>query len=205
MEPLTDKQRRVYDEVEARISAGGLAPTLRELCSHFRWSSTGTARDALNALVRKGYLQAADGRARGYRLVRRPPSALRVPLLGQVPAGVPVEAVEVAHGDVPVPEPIVSASANFALRVTGDSMTGASIQDGDLVFVRQQAVAEPGQIVVARVDGEVTVKRLRRQRGRLALVPENPSYRPIPVTAGTEIVGVVVGLVRGYDGRSVRV
>ncbi len=201
MVPLTSTQRRVLDEVTRRIASGEPSPTLRELCSSFGWSSTGSARDALNALVRKGYLHPAEGRSRGYQPTRPSSSAVRVPLLGEVPAGVPIEPIEFAESDLVVPEPIVPASASFALRVKGDSMTGVGIRDGDVVFVRRQPTADCGRIVVARVDGEVTVKRLRRERDRMTLVPENPRYESIAVTPGTEIVGVVIGLVRRYDVR----
>jgi len=205
MELLTKNQRKVYEEIEQAISSGSMTPTLRELCSRFRWASTGSARDYVDALVRKGYLIPAGGRARGYRLAnkQRPPQI--VPLLGEVPAGVPIDAIELMESEIPVPAPVVPASASFALRVKGDSMIGAGIEPGDIVFVRKQEDADPGQIVVARVDGEVTVKRLKRQRGHLALVPENPAYKPILVGSGTEVVGVVVGLARGYDNRTARV
>ena len=202
MKPLTNKQREVYVAIEGALVAGRPMPTLRELCARFRWASTGSARDYLDALVRKGYLLPADGRARGYRLARRLDPPTRVPLLGEVPAGSPTEAHEVTECEIPVPAPVVPTSASFALRVRGDSMIGAGINSGDIVFVRSQPTAACGQIVVSRVDGEVTVKRLGQHQDRLVLLPENPAYEPIQVGANTEIVGVVVGLARGYSGHA---
>lgn len=200
---LTLIQARILAAIRRRADRGEPVPTYRDLCAEFGWSSTGTARDHLQALARKGYLELSGGRAhRQIRLREEPLAVIRVPVVGRVVAGSPITAEENVEGRIPVPAEWAGRGAHFALRVTGDSMKDAGILDGDHVIVRQQASAEDGDIVVATLEGETTLKRLRR-RGRLvSLVAENPCYRPIEVRTDAAVIhGVVVGLLRGYCNR----
>jgi repressor LexA len=196
---LTVAQRNILDVYADAASNGERPPTLRDLCDRFRWSSTATARDHVAALVRKGFLRKVSG-ARNYQLAGAQARACAVPRLGTVSAGRPLLAVEHMDGWVTVPAGW-DRGAMFAVRVSGDSMIGAGMLDGDTIVARVAHDAADGEIVVARRIDEVTVKRLRR-RGRTAmLVAENPRYEPIPVDEETTIDGVVVGLLREIGTR----
>jgi len=202
-EKLTAIQARVLQAVRRRVDHGEPVPTYRELCSEFGWGSTGTARDHLCALERKGYVELAGGH-RQLRLREEHPPVARVPLVGRVVAGVPVTAEENVEHRVPVPAEWTGRGTCFALRVAGDSMRDAGILDGDQVVVRQQSTAHDGDIVVATLDGETTLKRLRVRGQRRTLVAENPRFRPIDIRTESAIVqGVVVGLLRAYDAHTV--
>jgi repressor LexA len=196
---LTTIQLRVLEVLRRRADQGDPAPTYRELCAEFGWASTGTARDHLRALVRKGYVE-LTGRHRQLRLREERPSVTCVPLVGRVVAGVPVVSEENIEKRIPVPAAWTRRGAFFALHVTGDSMRDAGIFEGDQVVVRQRSVAADGDIVVATIEGETTIKRLLLRGSGMTLVPENPQYRPIEVRAeGATIQGVVVGLMRKYE------
>jgi repressor LexA len=173
------------------------------LCAEFGWASTGTARDHLQALARKGYITLSGGRARQVRLVEAPAAVARVRMLGRVVAGRPEAAAEVDDGEIAVPAAWVGGGRHFALAVDGDSMIGAGIHDGDYVIVRQQQDPQAGEIVVALVDDNTTtVKRLARDGERFVLQPENPNHRPIPIESkAAAIQGVVIGLMREYRVR----
>jgi repressor LexA len=197
---LTQAQQRVVDVFAAASRAGLPPPTVREICARLGFRSTGTGRDHLAALVRRGVLQQNPGKSRSYRLAGRfSIDAAQLPLLGRVPAGYPVDAVEISGDTFALPASWLDPGRCFAVRVYGDSMVDAGILDGDVAVVRFQATAPVGTIVVARVDGEVTLKRLARRGGRLHLASENPSFAPILADERTEIVGVVVGVVRRYE------
>jgi repressor LexA len=200
---LTTIQAKVLAAIRDRLDRGESAPTYRDLCAQFGWSSTGTARDHLRALERKGHLELPGGRGhRQIRLTEAAPATTRVPLVGQVVAGVPLLAEENVEGRVPVPSEWLDRRPHFAVHVAGDSMVNAGILDGDCVIVRQQATAENGEIVVTTLDGETTLKRLLRRGRRVALIAENPLYAPIEIrTEDAVIQGVVVGLLRAYGGR----
>jgi repressor LexA len=183
----------VYAWVRERILAGA-PPSTREVQERFGFRAVQSARLHLEALVAEGKLTKRPGRARGYGLPRRGPDEGRpVPILGRVQAGRLTEAVEAPEGYLPVAATGEEA-AFFALRVRGESMTGAGILPGDLVVVRQQDQAADGAVVVALVDGEATVKRLRTRGGRLELVAENPEFESIVPTRPGEvrILGQVV-------------
>jgi len=171
--------------IEGEIVDRGHSPTIREIGRRFGISSTNGVRTHLAALVKKGYLKKQDYISRGLELTRNLASRIgRVPLVGSVPAGRPIDSVE-----------------NFSLTVTGDSMTNAGILDGDVVIVKKQAVANHGEIVVAVVDGEATVKRYIPEGSRIRLQPENDAFEPIMVDKRTvefRIAGKVVGLLRRF-------
>ncbi|RMG49244.1 MAG: repressor LexA [Acidobacteria bacterium] len=196
--PPGETREKIYRFVRERLEAGA-PPTIREVQRAFGFRSVESARSQLEALVREGRLVKQPGRARGYRLPpgRAPRPARLVPLVGRVPAGALAAAIEDPEGYLPVAAPSSGGRELFALRVRGDSMVGAGILPGDILIVRRQPSADPGDIVVAAVEGiadeEATVKRLRLRRGRWVLCPENPAYEPIvPPPGALRILGRVV-------------
>jgi repressor LexA len=199
MKALTSIQEKVLEALRRRADQGEPAPTYRELCAEFNWSSTGTARDHLRALVRKGYLE-LTGRHRELRLREERPSVSRVPLVGRVVAGVPVISDQNIEERIPVPASWTKSGTFFAVRVSGESMRDAGIFEGDHVVARQRSVAADGDVVIATLEGgETTIKRLRIRGNRMTLVAENPQYRSIEVRGEEAIIqGVVVGLMRAY-------
>ena len=174
-------RERVYRYVRQRLLEGD-APTIREVQRAMGLSAVESARSHLSALVEQGRLAREPGRARGYRLPQdeaaQGPPPVMVPLLGQVQAGDLNEALEAPDGFLPV-QSRHPAGELFALTVRGRSMTGAGILPGDVVIVRRQPRAENGQVVVAMVGGEATVKTLKLRRGRPELWPANPRFKPI--------------------------
>lgn len=196
LKPLTDNQRRVLEVFRMRADVGLPPPTYRELCQVFGWGSTGTARDHIRALVQKGWLHPAGGRSRGVYLKSSRPSGRILPLVGRIVAGLPVVSEELVEREVLVPEELAPRGPAFLLRVSGESMDGAGILDGDIVVVRKSSNPQPGDIVAATVDGETTLKTIRRQRNKWLLVPANPRYPNIAVDADATIHGVVTALMR---------
>ena len=184
---------RVFRFVRDRLLAGD-PPTVREVQRMFGFRTPHTARYHLEKLVAERRLSADRGRARGYRLPigGGPASPVGwVPLLGRVQAGRPTEAAEDLEGYVPAPAGRLEEGL-FALRVRGRSMVGAGILPGDLVIVRRQPTADSGALVVALVDGEATVKRLRLRDGRVELHPENPEFAPIRSDREVTLLGKVL-------------
>jgi repressor LexA len=195
---LTPVQAQVLNAVRRRVDCGEPAPTYRDLCAEFGWASTGTVRDHLRALARKGYLKLPGGHRQLQLREERVP-VTRVPLVGRVVGGLPVASEEHFERSVPVPPEWTRRGTHFALRVAGDSMRGAGILDGDEVVVRKQSTAQDGDIVVATIDGETTLKRLRIHGRRTRLVAENPHFKPIEIrTLSAVLQGIVVGLLRAY-------
>jgi repressor LexA len=195
--PTGQTRERVYRFVRRRLELGQ-PPTLREVQAEFGFGAVETARKHLEKLVEEGRLDKRGRHARGYRLPASEMSPVtRIPLLGRVPAGGLAEAVEDSEGSVPIEVGGGAGSAAdleyFALRVEGESMRDAGILPGDLVIVQVQETARSGDIVVAMVDDEATVKTLRRVGRRVELHPENPAYRPIvPPPDRLRILGKVV-------------
>jgi repressor LexA len=197
---LTPTQRRVLDFLREFVERHRFAPTAQEIASRFG-IAVKNGFYYLELLERKGYIRRKRHHPRriefvGEILSRR---AVRVPVLGRVPAGGPREAVEEVEGELLLDPGLVGDGEVFSLRVSGDSMTGAHICDGDHVLVRAQAHAEEGEVIVAVIDGEATVKRFRRWRGKVRLEAANPAYPPIVVPDGTpsfRIAGKVVGVYR---------
>ncbi len=197
---LTDRQSRILRYIEGLIVERGHSPTIREIGERFGISSTNGVRTHLTALIRKGYLKKQDHISRGLELTRKLISGVgRVPLVGSVPAGRPIDAIENIEGEIALDLTFVPKGDSFSLTITGDSMKDAGIYDGDIVVVRKQAVAQKGDIVVAILDGEATVKRYFPESRRIRLQPENPDFEPIYVgrkSADFRIAGKVVGLLR---------
>ncbi|MEW6487493.1 MAG: transcriptional repressor LexA [Thermodesulfobacteriota bacterium] len=193
--PPGETRQKVFAFVRERLLAGR-PPTVREVQEALGFRAVQTARQHLEGLVAEGRLAADRGVARGYRLPGRGRPPVLIPLLGRVPAGPLDTAVEDREGYLPAAPP-GEGEELFALRVQGESMTGAGLLPGDVVIVRRQPTARSGQIVVARVGDEATVKRLRLRRGRPELHPENPTFEVlVPDPAELEILGVVVELRR---------
>ncbi len=198
-------QEEVLSAIRRRTSNGDPAPSYRELCDEFGWKSTGTVRDHLRALARKGHLELSGTGHRCVRIIADRVGVARVPIIGRVSAGNPVVAEENVEGRVPVPADWASDGVYFALCVVGDSMVNAGILEGDHVIVRQQSAADDGEIVVATIDGETTVKRFARRGTSIFLRPENDRYQPILVESESAVVqGIVVGLMRAYRGSRTR-
>lgn len=183
---LTNRQREVLTHIRAALERTGRPPTLRELGARLGIRSTNGVRDHLEALVAKGYLARDPHSARGLRLLHAPPPATpgvrRVPLLGGVAAGKPLFADQELGDALLLDERVVpNGGAVFALRVRGDSMQDAAIHDGDYVVVREQPSAAPGDIVVALLEDEATVKRFFPEREFVRLQPENSQHAPVIV------------------------
>jgi repressor LexA len=188
-EPLTPAQAELLATIRDRASRGEPAPSYRDLCEEFGWASNGTARDHLQALARKGDITPG-------LLVDAPVAVARVRMLGRVVAGRPATAVEIDDGEITVPASWLARGRHFALTVDGDSMRDAAIVDGDTVVVREQPTAKDGDIVVATVEGETTVKRLKIGADGIRLMAENPRYAPMDVNGDVTIHGVVVAVIR---------
>lgn len=195
MKELTDRQTEVFDLLREYIDNYGIAPTHVELAELIGVSSSKAAADHLKALEKKNVIKIYPDKPRGIKILEYASNEL--PLIGSVAAGLPIEAIENVESYVAVPEIIMRNKPSFLLRVRGDSMIDAGILDGDLIAVRKTNTAEIGQIVVARIDDEVTVKRLQRQGKNAVLQPANECYKPIIVPAESlAIEGKFVGLIR---------
>lgn len=191
MPRTSNKPQLIMDYVNQFIQENGYSPSVREIGAAVGLRSTASVSYHLQALQEKGLLQAPGAKGRKRALVTgvRPG---QIPVVGVVTAGMPILAVENQEGTLPWDEP-----GCFALRVRGDSMIDAGILSGDKVVVRPQEYADDGQIVVARIEDEATVKRLRRRNGQVWLMPENDAYEPIDGTYA-QIIGIVRGVVREY-------
>ena len=204
---LTGRQKEILEYIEAFKRRNGLAPTHREICEQFGFSSYGTAYKHLKLLQQKGYLKRDRHQRRGLELVEggaaagsRSVAGRELPFLGRIAAGRPIEAVA---GDetVPVPSALFGPRADdhYVLAVSGESMIGEGIHDGDWVIVERRERAETGETVVALIGDEATLKRFYPEGDTVRLQPSNPAMKPIYVPASElRIQGVVVGLMRKY-------
>jgi repressor LexA len=197
MAKLTARQQQVLDLIRRHIDDTGYPPTRADIARELGFRSANAAEEHLKALARKGAIEIIAGASRGIRL----PEERGLPIVGRVAAGSPVLAEEHIEDYCELPANFFRPAADYFLRVTGDSMVGIGICDGDLLAVHSTPVANDGDVVVARLDDEVTVKRLRRgrERHRLQLLPENPDYAPIEVDLREQacvIEGLSVGVVR---------
>jgi repressor LexA len=195
---LTARQREILDFIRSTLENLGAPPTRAEIANAFGFASHNAAEEHLKALARKGIIILEPGSARGIRLVEQ----LGLPLIGSVAAGSPLLAVENVQRRYKVDAKLFRPRADFLLRVRGLSMINAGILDGDLLAVHRSSEARNGQIVVARLDDEVTVKRFQEHEGVISLIAENPDFQPIIIDTNARtlaIEGVAVGLIRG-DG-----
>ena len=210
MQGLTKRQEQTLDFIRHSIEERGYPPTLREIGEHMGIRSTNGVNDHLRALERKGYLRREDMKSRALRLVEgdngksKPPTEedlLEVQIVGRVAAGLPLLAEENVIDTVHIDRMLVRGGRDvFGLKVSGDSMIEAGIMNGDYVFVRKQATAQRGDIVVALIGDEATVKRYYPERDYIRFQPENRSMAPILVRASdfkpTMLLGVVIGVYR---------
>jgi len=202
---LTPRQQQILDWIRGHLAATGMPPTRAEIASGLGFSTASSAEDHLQALAKKGALELTPGTARGLRLKDIPgmPVQGSLPLVGRVAAGSPILAVENVEAHYRLDPGLFTPRADYLLRVRGQSMRDAGIADGDLLAVHKTEEARSGQVVVARLNDEVTVKRLKRRGREVLLLAENPEFAPIavdPKTSVFAIEGVAVGLIRGGKG-----
>ncbi|MBP8868011.1 MAG: transcriptional repressor LexA [Propionivibrio sp.] len=198
MAKLTSRQQEILDFIRNSLEVLGAPPTRAEIAQAFGFASHNAAEEHLKALAKKGLIVLEPGSARGIRLVEQ----LGLPLIGSVAAGSPILAVENVQARYALDAALFSPRADFLLRVRGLSMINAGIFDGDLLAVHRCAEARNGQIVVARLDEDVTVKRFRQHGPVIELIAENPDFEPIIVDTREqqiEIEGIAVGLIRGGE------
>ena len=201
MRPLTKRQREILDFLNEFIENHGYAPSLEEIGRRFGLSSLATVHKHLTNLQDKGFIKRTWNRSRSVELVptRVAGRAVELPLLGNVAAGTPIEAI-VSAETVAVPEDFVGKRDTYALRVRGDSMIDEQIRNGDLVIIEDRKTADNGEMVIALLQGaEVPLKKFYRDNGRVKLQPANRSLQPLFVDADqVQIQGVVVGVMRKY-------
>ncbi len=210
--PLTARQREVLDFVKQFMAKAGYPPTVREIGGHFGFVPR-SIFDHLKALERKGYLRRDGAKSRSLQIlelgppaspqsaIRNPQSFRELPILGRVAAGQPLLSDQNLEGTSVVPQDWVNGDEAFLLKVQGDSMIGAHICPGDQALVRRQSTAENGDIVVALLNDEATVKRIFFRSEGIVLQPENPSMAPIQVKKSEksfQIIGKVIGILRKY-------
>ena len=207
---LTQRQKEILEFIISHIGQYGYPPSIPEIQERFSFKSPNAVSDHLEALEKKGYIARRPHKSRGIEVLIQPKSeksgnlndenVAEVPIVGRVSAGTPILAEENLEGSLFVDKTIVrNPKEVFALRVQGESMVNAGILDGDFVLVRQQPVAEQGEIVVALIEDEATVKRFYKDRNKIRLQPENDTMGPIivdPQDSSVRIVGKVVGVVR---------
>lgn len=208
---LTDTQRAIHAFIADRIEVEGVPPSQTEIARAFGFSGVRAAQYHLEALEAAGVVERTPGRARGLRLLQFPDTprqlplpanddVLHLPVLGQVAAGVPIGADIGSEQVVLMDRTFFSPAPDYLLRVKGDSMRDEGIFDGDLIGVHRTTDARNGQVVIARIDDEITVKLLKIGQGRIRLMPRNPDYSPIEVQPGQDfaIEGLYCGLVRPH-------
>ena len=191
---LTERQREILRFIYNEIKNSQLPPSLREIASHFGFASVGSVQDHLKALVQKGFIKISEKKSRAIEIIKE--NIFSIPIIGTVQAGLPTLAVENIDEYLNLDDLIFSNMDVFGLRVKGDSMINAGIMPLDLVIVRQQSVAEAGEIVVALQGEEATVKYLKKTNGQYFLEPANPKYLPIPLTSEFSIIGIVLTVIR---------
>ncbi|MFI5507019.1 transcriptional repressor LexA [Mycobacterium sp. NPDC051804] len=208
---LTERQRTILDVIRASVTSRGYPPSIREIGDAVGLTSTSSVAHQLRTLERKGYLRRDPNRPRavdvrgadsGASIIATDvagsdalPEPTFVPVLGRIAAGGPILAEEAVEDVFPLPRELVGEGSLFLLKVVGDSMVDAAICDGDWVVVRQQNVADNGDIVAAMIDGEATVKTFKRTRGQVWLMPHNPAFDPIPGNDAA-VLGKVVTVIR---------
>lgn len=202
---LTETQKKILEFIQASQDERGISPTHKEICERFGYSSFGTVYKHLRLLQEKGYVRRDWNQKRGIELLRRvpggqPPPELEIPFYGLIAAGKPIEALP---GDekLGVPQHLLgrNPAEHYVLKVVGDSMIQEGIHDGDFVIVSRREEAEPGEMIVALVGNEATLKRIFPEGKNVRLQPANPTMKPIRVPAAdVKVQGIVVGLMRKF-------
>jgi repressor LexA len=208
MDALTDRQSEILKLIRELTEVSGYPPTRAEIAERMGFRSVNAAEQHLRALEKKGAIEISSGSSRGIRVLDARAGAklgrlLELPVIGRVAAGSPILAEEHVQGSYQVDPNLFTPRADYLLRVRGLSMRDAGILEGDLLAVHRTEEARTGQIVVARLADEVTVKRLRRRGHAVQLLPENPDFEPIEVDLRSEpmtIEGIAVGVIR--NGKS---
>lgn len=198
---LTARQLQVLELIKDSLSTTGLPPTRAEIAERLGFRSANAAEDHLRALARKGAIELLPGASRGIRLSEAYAEDSALPVVGQVAAGSPILAAEHIEARHQVDPALFKPRADYLLRVKGLSMRDIGILDGDLLAVHATPEARNGQIVVARIEDEVTVKRFKRQGSRVSLLPENPAFEPIEIDLRHDsltIEGLGVGVLRTH-------
>ncbi len=204
MEKLTEKQSKILEFIRNFQSKYSTSPALREIMGHFKFKAIATVQDHLSALERKGCIKREKDKARSISILglkKTLRDIIEVPVLGRVAAGSPILAVENIEGFVAIDKTWVKGENIFALRVQGNSMINAGIYEGDFVIVKQQPTAENGEIVVALIEDEATVKRFYKTEDTITLKAENPNIEPFayhPEDVTVSIIGKVIGAFRKY-------
>lgn len=199
---LTARQQEIFDFVKQHIETTGMPPTRVEIAREIGFKSPNAAEEHLKALARKGYIEMLSGTSRGIRILVDDDAANEedgLPLIGKVAAGTPIEAIEHIDCHYPIKGDMFSPAADYLLKVHGDSMKNIGILDGDLLAVHKTKNVRNTQVVVARVEDEVTVKRFERRGDLIYLHPENEELEPIvvdPRLKYIEIEGIAVGIIR---------
>ena len=198
---LTSRQQQVLDLIKQHLIETGFPPTRAEIAAEFGFKSPNAAEEHLRALARKGVIEMTSGASRGIRLMENPQNG--IPLVGRVAAGDPVLAIENIEDHVDIPQNLFHPCADYLLRVHGMSMKDIGIMDGDLLAVHKAQTARNGEVVVARIDDEVTVKRFQKgsQPHLVTLLPENDELEPIEVDLREQsfaIEGLSVGVIRRH-------
>jgi len=205
---LTSRQEEILEYIKKYSKENRMPPTVREIGNHFEISSTNGVRSILAALIKKGYINRSPRLSRGIEVIdsdkngnvaEAPSNTIEIPIVGRVAAGTPILAVQNLEGTVTIDRDFLACRSDvFALRVKGDSMINAGIFDGDLIFARQQKTAERGEIIVAQIDNEATVKYYHPLADHVELRPANPRYRPIIVKNDKDftIAGKLIGVMR---------
>lgn len=203
MKPLTPRQAQILELIKRNIIDTGMPPTRAEIAIYFGFKSANAAEEHLKALAKKGHIEIMPGTSRGIKLIEE--IAITedgLPLIGQVAAGEPILAQEHVENYYQIDPSMFKPSADFLLRVRGDSMKNIGILEGDLLAVHKVEQATNGQVVVARVEDDVTVKRFEKKGNIVYLHPENEDYSPIVVDLNTDnlaIEGLAVGVIRNGD------
>lgn len=195
MDTLTPRQEQILRMISEQVASSGLPPTRAEICRAMGFRSPNAAEEHLRALARKGAIEMLAGASRGIRLKQSP----GIPVVGRVAAGSPLIAEQHIDGHYRIDPTLFKPRADYLLRVRGASMRDAGILDGDLLAVHRTQQFHSGQIIVARLHDEVTVKRIRQRRHLIELLPENPAFEPIVVDTRREplvVEGIAVGVLR---------
>jgi repressor LexA len=200
MEGLSRRQNDVFQYIKRYMDETGYAPCVRDICSALNLKSTSTAHAHLTKLEKKGYISRDPAKPRTIMIIDGSVSKermVRIPVVGKVAAGIPITAVENIEEYLSLPYSLLGTDDVFILNVSGDSMTGAGIFDRDRIIARKQDYAQNGDIVVAMIEDEATVKRFYLENGRVKLQPENENYQPI-YTKDMNILGKVIGVLRMF-------
>ena len=195
MEKLTKRQSEILELIREFLQVTGFPPTRSEIASQFGFRSANAAEEHLRALARKGYINIKPGTSRGIRLT----DGIGIPIIGKVAAGNPILSESNIQGRAGIDPNLFKPHADYLLKVRGMSMRDAGILEGDLIAVNRKSSIRSGQIIVARVNDEVTVKRFRRQASDVQLISENPEFPPITVDLKRDqfqVEGLAVGVIR---------